>query len=327
MTTPLFQSFWEHIKTKRLIDLTLPGTHDSGASNFLKQNPIANTEQFPNVYYPIVFRIVPGLFSGVVGASKAQTLTIDEQLTLGIKSFDLRVGLYNNVLTLNHTFPCANSQSQPLTLDSVLQNVNDYLKKNPFEFLLLNITPNSVKSSDNTSAIKSQIQDLCLKYFPVSKLITTSELQSSSLETLKNLDKRLGIFGIDDNIHPMFISTNLYRNSWINTSDPDVKEAKSLTQYNTSLSGRPLYNLDWTLTPQSDDVKNMFKYKYSCTMMKNDPSLLELENNRGFNMLGLKMFLKKNNINTCKFQGINVDGANADFISIIKDLWTSSFAN
>jgi hypothetical protein len=326
MSNPLFETYWNKIKNKRLIDLTLPGTHDSASCAFTKDNPIANSEQFPNVSYPIVFKIIPGVFSSVLNSAKSQTLFIQEQLDLGIKSFDLRVGLQNNVLTLNHTFPCADENNNSLTLDAVLTTIQTYLKNHPFEFLILNIQPNGLKNGDDTSQIKTSIQDLCLKYFPVEMLINSNMFQNIYLEPLKNDNKRLVILGIDSPDKPVFVSNNLFRNSWINTSDSKVKTDGIIQQFNTMNVDKPLFTLDWTLTPQKSDITDIFKNTYSCGICgKGHKSLLELESNNGFDINGLHLFLDQNNFKKCVFQIISVDGANQEFIDLIKELWNVSF--
>ncbi|MBQ8414533.1 MAG: phosphatidylinositol-specific phospholipase C domain-containing protein [Clostridia bacterium] len=83
--------------------LFIPGTHDSGATHSIAD------------------------LSG-----KCQSLSIKEQLKLGVRFFDLRLQLKNNRLVVVHSFV-----DQATDFEDVLSCMIDFLKENPSEFLLV----------------------------------------------------------------------------------------------------------------------------------------------------------------------------------------------
>ncbi|MBR2435131.1 MAG: hypothetical protein IKB22_06635 [Lentisphaeria bacterium] len=86
-----------------LHELTIPGTHDSGALYSL---------------------------ADVVG--KCQTLPIREQLKIGVRFFDIRLQLVDNSLKLVHSIV-----DQMTDLEAVLEDMILFLRENPSEFLLV----------------------------------------------------------------------------------------------------------------------------------------------------------------------------------------------
>lgn len=95
--------------------LAVPGTHDSGATHSIAD------------------------LSG-----KCQSLSISEQLELGVRFFDIRLQLNNNELVVVHSFV-----DQATDFDDVLRCMTDFLKENPTEFLVVSFKEDSdPKSSD-----------------------------------------------------------------------------------------------------------------------------------------------------------------------------------
>lgn len=85
--------------------LSIPGTHDSGA-------------QYS--------------FAGLFG--KCQTLSIPQQLDIGVRFFDLRLRLVDDELWVYHNFV-----EQKASFDDVLESLAVFLQKNPTEFLILSL--------------------------------------------------------------------------------------------------------------------------------------------------------------------------------------------
>ncbi|MBQ7408121.1 MAG: phosphatidylinositol-specific phospholipase C [Clostridia bacterium] len=86
-----------------LNQLTIPGTHDSGA-----------------LYS----------FGDVFG--KCQTLNVGEQLRIGVRFFDIRLQLVNDELNVVHAFV-----DQKTTFLQILNEMVEFLQNNPEEFLLV----------------------------------------------------------------------------------------------------------------------------------------------------------------------------------------------
>ena len=88
-----------------LNEIYLPGTHDSGA-----------------------------LYSFLGVSGKCQSYTIEEQLAMGVRFFDIRLQLRDNKLAVVHSFV-----DQKLSFDEVLNNYRAFLDTNPTEFIIVSI--------------------------------------------------------------------------------------------------------------------------------------------------------------------------------------------
>ena len=91
--------------TLPLSALTIPGTHDSGA-----------------------------LYSIADVAGKCQSLTVREQLKAGVRFFDIRLQLRGDKLAVVHSFV-----DQMTDFADVLDDMTDFLRDHPTEFLLVSI--------------------------------------------------------------------------------------------------------------------------------------------------------------------------------------------
>lgn len=89
----------------RLNSLTIPGTHDSGALHSLADV-----------------------------AGKCQSLTIEEQLTIGVRFFDVRLQLVDDTLRVVHSFV-----DQMTDFEDVLSDLSAFVLDHPSEFLLVSI--------------------------------------------------------------------------------------------------------------------------------------------------------------------------------------------
>lgn len=98
-----------------LSDLTIPGTHDSGAKH----------ESFG-------------------GTAKCQNLTIREQLDLGVRYLDIRLRHYGDSLVVHH-----GAVYQHLNFDDVLLQVTDFLAENPSEIVMMEVSQEHT-SENNT---------------------------------------------------------------------------------------------------------------------------------------------------------------------------------
>lgn len=101
----------------KLIDLSIPGTHDSGATHS-------------------IFDV----------AGKCQDITIKEQLNIGVRFFDLRLQLVNNEFNIVH-----GPVDQNLKFNQVLKNMVDFISKHSSEFLIISLK----KEADNVNSDQS----------------------------------------------------------------------------------------------------------------------------------------------------------------------------
>jgi 1-phosphatidylinositol phosphodiesterase len=102
-----------------LSDLTIPGTHDSGATH----------EPFP-------------------GVAKCQDLSIGEQLDIGVRYLDIRLRHYGDSLVVHH-----GAVYQHLNFDDVLIQVTDFLAENPSEVVMMEVSQ-EYTSANNTRSFE-----------------------------------------------------------------------------------------------------------------------------------------------------------------------------
>jgi 1-phosphatidylinositol phosphodiesterase len=107
--------------TTSVADLSIPGTHDTGA-----------TIDMP----------------GTTGTTKCQNLSIADQLATGVRYLDIRVQNLSNKLEVYHL-----TVDQQLTFDSVLQTISTFFAANPSETLVMSVkeeSPDPQTGSTNT---------------------------------------------------------------------------------------------------------------------------------------------------------------------------------
>ncbi len=109
-----------------LYDITIPGTHDSGAtrSNFLG------------------------------GAGQCQSLSIANQLSCGVRFFDIRLKLKGDSLDVYHGFI-----DQKLTFQSVRTACKEFLTAHPNEVILLCIKEEDDDNDGFAKAVENAIQE------------------------------------------------------------------------------------------------------------------------------------------------------------------------
>ena len=116
-----------------LNSITVPGTHDSGALHSIAE------------------------ISG-----KCQTLSIGEQLKIGVRFLDIRLQLVNNELRVVHSFT-----DQMTDYEDVLGDMIDFIRDNESEFLIVSIKEDaSPKSSDKSFC--EVLEAMLLSYSEVS---------------------------------------------------------------------------------------------------------------------------------------------------------------
>ena len=109
-----------------VLDLSLPGTHDSGA-----------------------------LHSIADVAGKCQDLSISSQLKIGVRFFDLRLQLVNDEFKIVHSFV-----DQNLKFKSVAKDLYSFIKNNETEFLIISIKQESDSVNSNLSFEEALVRDL-----------------------------------------------------------------------------------------------------------------------------------------------------------------------
>lgn len=123
-----------------LNSITIPGTHDSGALHSIAE------------------------ISG-----KCQTLSVGEQLKIGVRFLDIRLQLVDNKLKVVHSFA-----DQMTDFEEVLSDMTSFIRNNKSEFLLVSIKEDaSPTRSDREFA--EVLEEMLLSYPEVSRSVTLPE--------------------------------------------------------------------------------------------------------------------------------------------------------
>ena len=123
-------NWMENVKDyTKLTDLSIPGTHDSGATHS-------------------IFDI----------AGKCQDLNIKQQLKVGTRFFDIRLKQENDKFKIVH-----GPADQKLKFDKVLKEMVSFVKNNNSEFLLISLKEESEGKNNNLS-FESALEETLKKY-------------------------------------------------------------------------------------------------------------------------------------------------------------------
>lgn len=114
---------------KYITQVSIPGTHDSGA----RYDPLG------------------GPFTE--NTAKTQNLTIDQQLNIGIRYLDIRCKIAGESFAIHHGIVYQN-----LMFGDVINSINNFLTNNPSEFILL-----SIKKEDNNDS-SSKFEEILQNY-------------------------------------------------------------------------------------------------------------------------------------------------------------------
>ena len=129
----------------RIIDMSIPGTHDSGATHSL-------------------FDV----------AGKCQDLSVKQQLNVGTRFFDLRLQLVGEEFRIIH-----GPADQNLKFKSVLKDLTSFVKDYNTEFLIISIKQED-SSKDNTRSFEEVLSDNLKEYEDV--ISFSNELPSTVKE-------------------------------------------------------------------------------------------------------------------------------------------------
>lgn len=119
------------VEDSRLItDLSIPGTHDSGATHS-------------------IFDV----------AGKCQDTSISRQLNMGVRFFDLRLQLVNNEFRIVHSFV-----DQDLKFKDVMKDISEFISRNKSEFIIISIKQEET-SKDSTLDFKDELIKILNEFY------------------------------------------------------------------------------------------------------------------------------------------------------------------
>lgn len=274
MTTP-----WGHwmadpaVQSKKVGQLTLPGTHDSGTYSLtldLSQVKYPNISFLWNLRRDQAPRGFPGgspfylgpelydfVFQLVHETAQAHDQNLYQQLTDGIRYFDLRLYWDSDTqeLYIHHGLRGA-------AVGDLLQDVRKFLdEEGGHELVFLEVShTNFTKEPDGPPALLSHLS----QYLGASNLYVPESLDALAATKLSDITgqgSRVVVLNTDDYQYPQgspVLNTTGFQRSGRSADGVDdvtqlaQAEAQGLAQPRTS----PFYRIDWTLTPQMADIIN-----------------------------------------------------------------------
>lgn len=226
------------LNDKKLYEIAMPGSHDSGAYNFSRKSPVADLPKWFGDLRKLV-KYLPG--DGIVVKwSKTQSLSIAQQLEVGVRYFDLRI----HQDTKNKKFYLYHGLRGP-ELAGELEVIRNFLNKNKGEIIVLDLSHfNNVNNEDFTSLIKEYLDNLCVKQ---------SE-KNLTYEELVKQNKRCFIFCDNKKFNNSY--TYSLRKSDSHWADKvKIKELEnSLLDYHGSRNHNGIWVLQYVLTPNASYI-------------------------------------------------------------------------
>ena len=246
--------------------ILLMGTHNSGINKIMYDIPI------PNKNYNSLRKIakyVKPLRDYINKWTINQTLSIDEQLNIGVRAFDIKISYFNDKFYVTHTFV---SQE----LEPILQTFNTFLDSHTKEVLILQIAYD-YEYADTTQLYTEQLINLFVKYFGTK--IYEKQFEIPTYGNMLFQDKRIIFIHRDiyNYFNPIIWNKNCLSYEWFNVNDIDGFEQKM----NLSLSNirNQCYKFNYVqfiLTPTVGNIKkdlfNPFYYnglKLMANQLKN----------------------------------------------------------
>lgn len=200
----------------KLNSLTIPGTHDSGALHSLAE------------------------VSG-----KCQSLSIREQLQIGVRFLDIRLQLVDNKLKVVHSFT-----DQMTDFEDVLADMTSFVSENESEFLIVSIKEDaSPKRSD--VAFADALEEMLLSYSEINRATSLPETVGAARGSIhvvaRYKNSSIGLPCYDDwKDDTSFVLGDLYVQDNYKVSDAEEKIADIRKTYLVASEGSYALVLNYT---------------------------------------------------------------------------------
>lgn len=206
---PELSSEWmKHVEdTTKLNELSIPGTHDSGA-----RHSIADV------------------------AGKCQDMSIADQLASGVRFWDIRLKLTNNKLVIVHDFV-----DQDLSFDNVIDNLVSFIESHDSETVIISIKEDASPSNSTISFDSALVQQLSnykeIFSFDDKLPATFGEARGNIYIISRYSESSIGIptyRGWKDST--TFVLNNFYiqDNYCVSTADAKIKDIENTLIYSSS---------------------------------------------------------------------------------------------
>lgn len=232
--------------TLSLKDIVIPGSHDAGMN---------------------VLTATGGQQKGTINACNTltQQLPIEQQLQQGIRMFDLRVGMYNQLLYTKHA--AADCMEDAIgggygeQLKTVSEGIKQFLKTNTQEIILLTFSHFCEKE-----APLQQLQDSLIKWIGTEQIYQNKSTSIGNVQLNKLAGKVVLSFEIPNWNHPQFPNCAIadsstafinFRRAYASTNNLNKllqTEQDFFEKLQNGVQKNDLIRLDWQITQSADEA-------------------------------------------------------------------------
>jgi hypothetical protein len=264
---------FEDVSHVPLNKILLPGSHDTATYKFDLSIPLnGNKPLFNKITQNRFIRMIAGQFA--IKWAKCHDLNFIEQLSMGIRFFDLRVTLFNNEIYFAHSF--ATMRMQEL-IDQIKQfyNKSDNHIKEPIvlSFKIEGYNSENMKSLHSKKIFWKKLMQLYKYIYPIvdNRIPTLSDIYSSKKPIIILMDRPLlydnnkiiyNLFKeeilIDNKcvLIPHVLPLSKKRGKWHNTFNVEETNKKVIKEIQNIQNNDTFYHIQGIITPQDNNVTN-----------------------------------------------------------------------
>ncbi|WP_157949901.1 phosphatidylinositol-specific phospholipase C domain-containing protein [Vallitalea okinawensis] len=241
-----------------LRDVLLPGTHDTGTFTFDDEGDPHDLA--PDSFYPgsTEYNAAYAIRDMIVPFSQTQDLDVKQQLEVGVRYFDLRVGPYmvyeNGEVNIDETDLRTMHGIYGEGMDTIVDEVSQFINQNTQEIVILDFQHFYEMTDTSYQYLVNQLTSTFSE-----QLISLTELKSSTLEELWNSDKHIVILFTENEGSGAYIDNELIlsrQSSLINTYNSDNLDITAfsslLDEYLNTAEDELLFVLQGVRTPAFD---------------------------------------------------------------------------
>eukprot|EP00980_Cylindrotheca_fusiformis_P018460 scaffold6103_cov116-Cylindrotheca_fusiformis.AAC.6 len=238
--------------TTRLLDITLPGTHNSAAYDLTTDENLNDPE------YSIVesgtFDIsVDFLSAWTCGYAITQSLSISEQLQAGARYLDLRID-YDSATSTWRGFHFLFG----LEMTVLLNQISTFAKANPKEIIVIEFGP--IYNPEVTDEQREDYKRKITNTFAGNLIPTTTDLSNVTIGSLQEAGTNIMAVVTDDQVAGG--TDVLWDDQIIENTVPMTDDVNTMVTFNENRledfhnrTEENLYKIQWILTPSSNYIK------------------------------------------------------------------------